>query len=159
MVLFTEGKIGTMTLKNRYVLAPMVRNYAAADGTVTPRYLAHVERVAQGGVGMMIMEASFVAMGGRGFINQLGIHDDAVIPGLKTLVDAAHRHGAKIGVQLFHGGRQASSAASGSQPVAPSAIPDPLINEQPREGRRDGFRRAARRARVLDRPVPFAVRQ
>lgn len=132
-LLFSPGRFGKLRVKNRFVMPPMVRNYADADGMVTPRYLAHIKRVAEGGVGTMILEASYVSQGGRGFVNQLGVHKDACVPGLKRLADACHAEGAMVGIQLFHGGRQASSATSGSQPVAPSPIPDPVVNEVPLE--------------------------
>lgn len=131
--LFSEGRIGTLRTKNRFVMPPMVRNYADGNGRVTPRYLAHIERIARGGVGLMILEASYVSQDGKGFVNQLGIHEDGTIAGLKKLAAAGHAHGAKIGVQLYHGGRQASSTTTGTQPVAPSAIPDPVVNEVPAE--------------------------
>lgn len=82
---------------------------------------------------MMILEASFVVPEGRGFARQLGIHADAMIPGLRRLAGLAHAHGAKIGVQLYHAGRQTSSKTTGVVPVAPSAIPDPTVMEMPRE--------------------------
>jgi len=129
--LFSPGKIGRMTVKNRLFMAPMVRNYATDDGLATPRYLAHIARIARGGVGGMILEASYISQDGKGFSNELGIHTDAVIPGLRELVKAAHEHGAVIGPQLYHGGRQTSSAVTGKPIVAPSAIPDPTINEVP----------------------------
>lgn len=132
-LLFSPGRIGRLRPKNRLVLAPIVRNYADEDGNATPRYVAHIERIARGGVGTIILEASFVRQEGKGFLRELGIHDDKVIPGLRKLVQAGHRHGALIGIQLFHGGRQASAQISGSQPVAPSAIPDPVVNELPHE--------------------------
>ncbi len=131
--LFAAGRIGALKTKNRFVMPPMVRNYADADGMVTPRYLEHIARIAKGGVGTMIIEASYVSRDGKGFVNQLGIHDNGCIPGLKKLVGAAHAEDAKIGIQLYHGGRQASSATAGTQPVAPSPIPDPVVNEVPRE--------------------------
>lgn len=130
--LFLPGQIGRMETRNRLVMAPMVRNYADECGYVTPKYLAHIERIAQGGVGMMILEASFVRCDGKGFTNQLGLHNDDVVPGLTRLVDAAHRYDAVIGPQLFHAGRQTSSMVTGMQPVAPSPIPDPTIGEMPR---------------------------
>lgn len=131
--LFEPGAIGTLRLKNRLIMAPMVRNWANPDGSATPRYEAHIERVARGGVAAIVLEASYVAPEGKGFVRQLGLHDDHVIPGLKRLVKAAHRHGAKIGPQLFHAGRQCVSAVSGHQPVAPSPIPCPLEQEMPHE--------------------------
>src|SRR5690348_8666000 len=81
-LLFTSGHIGTLTLKNRIVMAPMVRNYADKQGRMTGRYLAHLERIARGGVGTMILEASFVSPEGRGFRNELGLHSDTVVSGL-----------------------------------------------------------------------------
>jgi len=131
--LFQPGKIGTLKVKNRLVMPPMVRNYADEKGFVTDRYAAHIERIARGGVGMMILEASFISPEGKGFVKELGVHTDEVIPGLKKLVDAAHKHGAVIGPQLYHAGRQTSSKVTGKKPLAPSAIPDPTINELPVE--------------------------
>ena len=130
---FSAWRIGRLETKNRLIMAPMVRNYGDERGGVTPRYLAHIERIARGGVGAMIMEASFVRADGRGFRRQLGIHDDEMIPGLRALVEAGHRHGVQMGIQLYHGGRQVSPRIAGAQPIAPSAIPDPVVNELPRE--------------------------
>ena len=130
--LFSTGKIGTLKTKNRVVMPPMVRNYADERGLVTPRYVAHIERVARGGVGTIILEASFIRQDGKGFANELGLHTDDVIPGLKQLVQAAHSQGAAIGPQLYHAGRQTSSGTTGMQPIAPSPIPDSTINEMPR---------------------------
>lgn len=130
--LFSVGTIGRMEVKNRFVMPPMVRNYATVDGLVTDRYVAHIERIARGGVGMMILEASFVREDGKGFRNELGLHSDEVVRGLRRLAAAAHAHGAKIGIQLYHAGRQTSAKNTGVQPVAPSAIPDPSSMEMPR---------------------------
>lgn len=131
--LFSEGKVGALRTKNRLVMPPMVRNYADKDGLVTDRYVEHIKRIAEGGVGMMILEASYISPEGKGFVNELGIHSDAVIPGLKRLVAMAHAHGAVIGPQLYHAGRQTSQLTTGVQPVAPSAIKEPLSGVMPRE--------------------------
>ncbi|HBT47713.1 MAG TPA: NADH:flavin oxidoreductase [Peptococcaceae bacterium] len=126
-------KIGLLELKNRMVMAPMVTNYAYHDGSVTERLVAYHAERARGGVGMIIVEASYVHPSGKGFPNQLGIYSDRLIPGLRRLVDAVHAHGAKIAVQLYHGGRQTRSAVTGQPIVAPSPIPDPTVGETPRE--------------------------
>jgi 2,4-dienoyl-CoA reductase-like NADH-dependent reductase (Old Yellow Enzyme family)/thioredoxin reductase len=155
--LFSPGKIGTLVTKNRVVMPPMVRNYADEKGFVTPKYVANIERVARGGVGTMILEASFIRQDGKGFTHELGLHTDEVIPGLKQLAQAAHAHGAVIGPQLYHAGRQTSSKTTGMQPVAPSPIPDPTTNEMPKpleiEEIRDiveAYAQAARRAQEAD---------
>ena len=151
--LFSPVALGSATAKNRLVMAPMVRNYAREDGTATPRYRAHIASLARGGVGTLILEASYVQKDGRGFPEQLGIHHDGTVGPLRELVEAAHEHGALIGPQLYHAGRQTSSASTGTQPVAPSPIPDPLMGEVPREltvdeiqGIVTAFGEAARRA-------------
>ncbi len=153
--LFGAGKIGALKTKNRLVMSPMVLNYAHPDGRVSRRYLAHMARIARGGVGTMILEASYVAPEGKGFTHELGIHSDAMIPGLADVVAAAHECGVVIGIQLYHAGRQTSSAVTGTAPVAPSPLPDPLMQEMPRVLTQDdiqhlvhAFAQAARRARL-----------
>ncbi|MFH1078487.1 MAG: FAD-dependent oxidoreductase [Patescibacteria group bacterium] len=131
-LLFTPGRIGTLRLKNRLVMPPMVRDYADKNGLVTKRYVDHIASIAKGGVGMMILEASYINKEARGFSNQLGIQSDKTIPGLKRLAKAAHASGAKIGVQIYHAGRQTHAATIGTTPVGPSAIADPTTNEIPR---------------------------
>ncbi|HSC46550.1 MAG TPA: NAD(P)/FAD-dependent oxidoreductase [Gammaproteobacteria bacterium] len=132
LLLFTPGHIGALELRNRLIMAPMVRNYADEQGRMTERYLAHLERVAKGGVGAIILEASFVSPEGRGFRNELGLHNDAVIAGLHEAARIAHANGVRIGIQLYHAGRQTTAKVSGEQPVAPSEIPCPLLQELPR---------------------------
>jgi len=155
--LFSSGKIGTLETKNRVVMPPMVRNYADEKGFVTPKYIANIERVARGGVGTIILEASFIRQDGKGFIHELGLHTDDVIPGLEQLAQAAHAQGVVIGPQLYHAGRQTSSKTTGMQPVAPSPIPDPTTNEIPKpleiEEIHDiveAYAQAARRAQEAD---------
>lgn len=133
-----KGSIGKMVLKNRIVLPPMVRNYATDKGEVTSRLMNHYETIARGGVGMIIIEASFIHPNGRGFVNQLGIYEDRLIPGLRSLAQAVQTQGVKVGVQIHHSGRQTTQKVSGFQPVAPSPIPCPLMStffpgEVPRE--------------------------
>ncbi len=121
--IFQGGRIGAMELKNRVVLAPMVRNWADEAGMVTQRMIEHYAAIAAGGMGMLLLEACFIEPIGRGFLNQLGIHNDECIKGLQSLADVVHQHGAKLGAQIFHAGRQTVPQFCGGQPVAPSAKP------------------------------------
>ncbi len=116
-------QVGDREVKNRMFLCPMERNFANPDWTVSERTVAHYATIAAGGVGWMDVEATFVDPAGRARTHQLGLHDDRCIPGFAALADQAHRHGALIGVELVHAGRNTSTAMSGHQVVAPSSVP------------------------------------
>jgi 2,4-dienoyl-CoA reductase-like NADH-dependent reductase (Old Yellow Enzyme family)/thioredoxin reductase len=147
-------QIGQMEVRNRLVMSPMVTNYADFDGSVNERIKAYHQTRAKGGVGLIIVEATYVHPSGKGFQNQLGIYKDEMIPGLKSLTEAVHSYGAKIAVQLYHAGRQTTSKVTGMSIVAPSPIPCPVKQEMPKELSVDeikelveAFGQAARRAK------------
>ncbi len=121
--LFKPLDVGPMKVPNRIVMAPMERNYGNPDGTVSVRTIGHYRLRAEGGVGWIDVEATFVDPAGRGRTHQLGLHEDRCIDGFRALVDAVHVSGAKIGVELHHAGREASSSITGLQPVGPSPVP------------------------------------
>ena len=144
--LFTPIKVGSLALKNRIVMPPMERNWATRDGAVTDRYLAHYGACAEGGPGLIVVEATFVDPVGRGRLNQLGIYKDELVPGLRQLVDSVHRHGVPISIEIHHAGRQTSSAVTGFQPVSASPVPCPQAgNEVPREMIIEEIREVVRR--------------
>jgi len=119
--------LGPVRLRNRFVSAPMERNYCAPDGSMTDEYIAYLERRAAGGAALVFTEACYVRADGKGRIRQMGIDDDALVPGITRMVDAIHAHGALAGVELNHGGRTAQGAVSGFVPVAPTPIPCTVV--------------------------------
>jgi 2,4-dienoyl-CoA reductase-like NADH-dependent reductase (Old Yellow Enzyme family)/thioredoxin reductase len=125
--------IGRMKLRNRFVMPPMVTNYAADDGAVTERFKLYHQTRAKGGVGLIIVEAAYIHQSAKGFKNQLGIYKDELVSDLRELTEAVHGYGAKIAVQLYHAGRQTTSKVTGMPVVAPSPIPCPVKQEMPRE--------------------------
>ncbi len=153
--LLSPGNIGTMKVKNRIVMPPMVRNFAATDGTITPAVIDHYAARAKGGAGLIIVEASYVQPSGRVWHQGIGIDDDRDIPGLGALTDAVRQWGTKIEIQLVHGGRQSTTPVSKLPVVAPSAVPCPVTGSFPRELSTqevadlvEAFAQAARRAKV-----------
>ncbi|MEW9052775.1 MAG: NAD(P)/FAD-dependent oxidoreductase [Neobacillus sp.] len=133
--LFETGSIGNLRLKNRVVMPPMGTNLAGINGEVTDHQIAYYEERAKGGAGLIIVEFSCIDYEyGKGFINQLRIDDDRFIPGILRLVNAVHKYGTKLFMQIHHGGRQSSSQLiGGNQIVAPSPITCAAIGEEPRE--------------------------
>jgi 2,4-dienoyl-CoA reductase-like NADH-dependent reductase (Old Yellow Enzyme family)/thioredoxin reductase len=133
--LFKEGKIGSLTLKNRIVMPPMGTNLAGPEGEVTDQLIAYYEERAKGGTGLIIVEFTCIDYEyGKGFIRQLRLDDDRFIPGIHRIANAVHKYGAKVFVQIHHAGRQSnSSLINGKQSVAPSGIACAAVGEVPRE--------------------------
>ena len=132
--LFSPLKIGSVLLKNRVVMAPMVVNYAEMNGEVSERQIAYYEARARGGAGLIIVEAACVdAPAGREGLGQILIDHPRYIRGLNELAEAIKACGSRALIQLFHAGRQAHSAITGMQSVAPSALPCSTVKEIPRE--------------------------
>jgi NADPH2 dehydrogenase len=120
-MIFTSKKIGSLTIKNRIVMAPMCMYEATEDGFVQPFHLSHYTTRAYGGVGLIITEATSVESRGRISANDLGIWKDEHIEGLKNLVLRVHQAGSKIGIQLAHAGRKCT--VQNETIISPSPIP------------------------------------
>ncbi len=121
-MLIESFAIGDMVLKNRIVQSPMDLDFADDEGYVTDRGVDYFEARSKGGTGLIIVGISYVRADGKSLKNQHGICDDSYIPGMRKLTDAVHRHGAKIAIQLHHGGRLSKYREKKSPLVAPSAI-------------------------------------
>ena len=101
--LYSPGKMGTLELKNRLIMAAMGVPLAGAEGEVTDKMIAFYRARAAGGVGLVT--TSFAAISADAtFPLTLCIHDDRHIPGLRKLADAVHEAGSKLCVQLMHPG-------------------------------------------------------
>ena len=131
--LFSPGKMGPMQLRNRVVMAPMVVQLASESGAVTQRTVDYYVRRAAGGAGLVIVEASYIAPEAKAFACQLGIDRDGLVPGHFELVEAIHRHGAKVALQIHHGGGRADPALTGGVLVTPSPVAQDAHAVVPRE--------------------------
>jgi len=122
--LMSPIKIGRLELRNRIVMPAISTNYASNQGFVTRRLIDYYQARAAGGAGLIIVECgSVLSPESRINRNQIGLHDDALIPGLSDLVHSLHKHGAKVAFQLSHGGKRATRDIAGIQPVSSSAVP------------------------------------
>ncbi|CAG7997334.1 hypothetical protein PENNAL_c0061G04091 [Penicillium nalgiovense] len=108
--LFKPLTVRGVTFQNRLGLAPMCQ-YSAEDGHMTAWHMAHYGAIAQRGPGNMIIEATGVVPEGRITPGCVGLWKDSQIAPLKQVVEFAHSQGQKMGIQLAHAGRKASTVA------------------------------------------------
>jgi 2,4-dienoyl-CoA reductase-like NADH-dependent reductase (Old Yellow Enzyme family) len=118
--LFESSTINCMTLANRFVRSATWEGMATADGRVTPKLIDTMVALATGGVGLIISGHAYVSPVGQASPYQLGIYDDSLIDGLKSMTDAVHAAGGKIVVQLAHAGHFSLEKAIGTTPVVVS---------------------------------------
>lgn len=130
--LLSHGMIGTMELKNRFVVPPMGTNFGTYEGMVTDEMIAYYRRRAKGGFGLIIIEVTAIDRKGKAILNEVGLWDDSQIPGFKRLINAIHKEGAKVVVQLHHAGRQCVPPyIFNEMPEAPSKVACPMMNFPP----------------------------
>ncbi|MBN1285689.1 MAG: NADH:flavin oxidoreductase [Anaerolineae bacterium] len=118
--LFSPLQIKNLTLKNRIALPPMANSLSDDSGAVTDKHIKHYVRRAEAGVGMVIVEHAYVRRDGRVDARQLGIHDDALVPGLRRLAEAVKACDTVVGIQITHGGGKATQATAGGPVLAPA---------------------------------------
>jgi len=133
MKLFENAVLGPLILRNRIVMPPMATLFGNFDGTVSPRLLAYYAKRASGGAGMIIVENTAIHPGGVNYPGTLEIHNPGFEPGLANLALAIKSQGAAAAIQLFHPGRQIHPKYRGNYPIAPSAIPCPVMGGSPKE--------------------------
>jgi len=108
-LLFQEIALREVTARNRIVVSPMCQ-YSAKDGQVTDWHLVHLGKFAQGGAGIVFVEATAVEKRGRITHGDTGIWEDAQIQGLARISSFIKANGATPALQLAHAGRKASMA-------------------------------------------------
>jgi NADPH2 dehydrogenase len=133
--LFSPLRLAGLELANRIVVSPMCQ-YTANDGCADDWHLTHLGMLANCGAGLLVVEATHVERHGRITHGCLGLYSDACEATLKRVIDHCRRIGTtRLGIQLAHAGRKASSRRpweggqalkAGEDPwdtMAPSAIP------------------------------------
>ncbi|ATH07418.1 alkene reductase [Halobacteriovorax marinus] len=119
--LFNPLKLGSITLANRIIMAPLTR--ARATETRIPNDLMASYYRERARAGLILTEATSVTPMGIGYADTPGIWSKEQVEGWKKITKAVHDEGGKIFMQLWHVGRIShSSFLNGEKPVAPSAI-------------------------------------
>jgi N-ethylmaleimide reductase len=123
--LFTPTQLGSIELKNRVVMAPMMRCRASRDGIPAPMTAEYYRQ--RSSAGLIISEGVQPSYEGQGYARTPGIHTPEQVEGWKPITDAVHHAGGKIAVQLMHVGR-VGHPLNQNEPIghiAPSAIAAP----------------------------------
>ena len=115
-LIFPSGK----TMKNRFMLAPMTNTQSGEDGILSDQEYNWLVKRAEGGFGMVCTCAAHVDFLGKGFPGQLGIYDDAQIPGHQRLVKGIQSYRSLAVIQLHHAGMRSPKELIGEAPLCPS---------------------------------------
>ncbi|MBC8268498.1 MAG: NADH:flavin oxidoreductase/NADH oxidase [Rhodospirillaceae bacterium] len=134
--LFTSIKLRGLELANRIIVSPMCQ-YSADQGNLTDWHLMHLGQYAVSGSALVIVEATGVEAAGRISPGCPSLCTDDNEAAMKRVVNFYRDYGnARIGIQLAHAGRKASSdmpwrggaplakdTPEGWETFAPSALP------------------------------------
>lgn len=122
MKLFSPAAIGGMSLRNRTVRSATWEGLAADNGSATPQLIDLMATLAHNNIGLIITGHAYVSGEGQAGPWQLGVHDDRMLEGLTTMVDAVHAEGGCIALQIAHAGCYGAQPLSGLEAVGPSAM-------------------------------------
>lgn len=119
--LFTPAQLGSLSLKNRIVMAPLTRSRAI--GNVPNALMVQYYRQ-RAKAGLIITEGTSPSPNGLGYARIPGLFNEAHAQGWRHVTDGVHQAGGRIFVQLMHTGRVAHPAnlPPGARILAPSAI-------------------------------------
>lgn len=120
--LLSPATLGTLSLSNHVVMAPMTRSRATADHIPTPIMADYYRQRAS--VGLIITEGVSPSADGSGYARIPGIYTQAQTEAWKPVTEAVHAEGGKIFLQLMHTGRVGHplNLEAGAEVIAPSAI-------------------------------------
>jgi len=123
--LFRPFPLKHLTLRNRIVMAPMTRS-KSPGGVPGPDVAAYYRRRAEGGVGLIITEGTFVGHIAAGFDPAVPrFYRDDALAGWKKVAEEVHAAGGLIMPQLWHVGvvhHGHDLSVEGSAPMSPSGL-------------------------------------
>ncbi len=151
-ILFEPLKMGTQTLDNRIIMAPLTRLRAIEPGDV-PTALAGEYYSQRVGAGLIIAEATQVSFQAKGYAGAPGIHTQNQTTAWKVIVDNVHAKGGKIVVQLWHTGLVAHKSV---QPDSKAPISASDVDVGIRTSLRDSDKLAIRVDATKPRPATLA---
>jgi 2,4-dienoyl-CoA reductase-like NADH-dependent reductase (Old Yellow Enzyme family) len=129
--LFQPITLNTTEVRNRIVMTGhgtgMARDYMPSE-----QHVAYYRERAMGGLGLIGMAFPQIHATSQDVPGEPHAYDPRIVPGLRQIANAVHDHGAKMVMQLGHGGRQGHSTFTERALWGPSAIPCPFNLEMPK---------------------------
>ena len=104
-VIFSPLKVGSMTIKNRFMRSPVWE--ALADektGLPTPKLLKAMVNLARGGVGLIVPGYVYISEDAHALPYQTGLYDTKTADAWKDTIKKMHSYGSKVVFQPCHGG-------------------------------------------------------
>ncbi len=129
--LLSPWRVGPVALRNR-VVSTSHQTGLVHDHLPTADLVAYHEARAAGGAAVIVLEATAVDPSGLLTPHTIGGFRPEVVAAYTELAGALHERGAKLFVQLFHGGREQIAAPPRAPAVAPSAVPSARFHAEPR---------------------------
>ena len=120
-ILFEAYKLGDLTLKNRIIMASLLRCRADPKDSI-PTDL-HVKYYTQrASAGLIFTECAPISKTAFSFLGSGGLYNKEQVEGWRKVVEAVHAEGTPIFAQLWHAGRGAIPSLVGEEIIAPSPI-------------------------------------
>ena len=123
--------MGAVELPNR-IVSTAHQTTLVHEHLPTADFVAYHEARARGGTGLIVLEATAVHPSGLLTPHTLAGYREEIVPALAGVAETVHRHGTRLFVQLFHGGREQISDPPRAPALAPSAVPSLRFHVEPR---------------------------
>ena len=130
-LLLSPLRIGPVEIRNR-IVSTAHQTTLVEDGLPTDDFVAYHAARAEGGAGLICIEATAVHPSGLLTGHTIAGYDPRVVERLARVADAVHAGGARLFAQLFHGGREQIDSPPRAPAVAPSAVPSQRFKVEPR---------------------------
>ena len=141
--------VGSVRLRNR-IVSTAHQTTLVHDHLPTDDFVAYHEARARGGVGLIVLEATAVDPSGLLTPHTLAGYREESTAGFARVAEAVRPHGARLFVQLFHGGREQIASPPRTPAISASAIPSRRFHVEPRAATQadiesivDGYARSA----------------
>lgn len=127
-------KIGSMEVKNRFMVAAMGTGHGSLSGYTDEQWVAYYAKRAEGGYGLITIESSSVNKNGLNSNTQPGLWSDEFKDQWINVTKELHKYDCKVSVQINDSGRQNNPMLTDGTPVSgPSPIACPVFGVVPHE--------------------------